>query len=301
MPTPDEVRAACETAIGTMTADAKHAQIAFFGGSFTAIPRDEMETLLKAAYPYIQQGAFGGIRVSTRPDAVDDEVLSVLCRHGVTAVELGAQSMCDAVLEENRRGHTAAQVEEAARRIKKHGLSLGLQMMTGLPGDTDDGARITARRLADLQPDTMRIYPTLVIDHTPLAQRYREGTYQPQTLEQAVALCAQLLTFFEDERGIPVIRLGLHAEKDMEGHCLAGPFHPAFRECCESYRFLQKISKNLSKSGQSNGTVFVHPACLSQAIGQNKGNIRALQAQGYTVHIAGDVTVPLKEIRLGSD
>ncbi|MBR2337923.1 MAG: radical SAM protein [Clostridia bacterium] len=301
MPTAEEVRAACDTAVRTMGVEADKAEIAFFGGSFTAIPREDMIALLEAAYPYVRQGAFGGIRVSTRPDAIDDEILSLLCRYGVTAVELGAQSMDDEVLQENGRGHTAAQVEDAAIKIREASLSLGLQMMTGLPGDTDEGARDTARRLADLCPDTVRIYPTLVIEHTPLAQRYREGTYRPQTLEDAIALCTELLTFFEDERGIRVIRLGLHAEQEMEGHCLAGPFHPAFRERCESRRLFAKMKALLAEQEHTPLTLRVHPTCLSQAIGQQKENIRALQALGYTVRVTADDTVSPKDIKVGSD
>ena len=209
--------------------------------------------------------------------------------------------MDDEVLLKNRRGHTAAQVERAAHRIKRAGLSLGLQMMTGLPADTDEKANETARRLADLRPDTVRIYPTLVIERTLLAEWYQNGTYRPQTLEQAIALCAELLQFFEEERGIPVIRLGLHAEREMQEHCLAGPFHPAFRERCESRLLLERMKAALARSGNIAATFFVHPACLSKAVGQKRENINALAALGYTVRIAADAALAPKEMRMGSD
>lgn len=301
MPTADDVRAACETALRTKTVPADRAEIAFFGGSFTALPRQDMVRLLEAAYPFVKRGDFGGIRLSTRPDAVDEDVLQLLCSYGVTAVELGAQSMDDEVLLTNRRGHTAAQVERAAHLIKRAGLSLGLQMMTGLPADTDEKAKETARRLADLKPDTVRIYPTLVIERTLLAEWFQNGTYRPQTLEQAITLCAELLQFFEEERGIPVIRLGLHAEREMQEHCLAGPFHPAFRERCESRLLLEHMKAAMAQSGNTTATFFVHPARLSKAVGQKRENINALAALGYTVQIAADAALAPKEMRMGSD
>ena len=301
MPTADDVRAACETALRTKTVPAHRAEIAFFGGSFTALPRQNMVRFLEAAYPFVKRGDFGGIRLSTRPDAIDEDVLQLLCSYGVTAVELGAQSMDDEVLLTNRRGHTAAQVERAAHLIKRAGLSLGLQMMTGLPADTDEKAKETARRLADLKPDMVRIYPTLVIEHTLLAEWYQSGTYRPQTLEQAITLCAELLHFFEEERGIPVIRLGLHAEQEVQSHCLAGPFHPAFRELCDSRLLLERMKSLLKQRGESSATIRVHPTMLSKAVGQKKTNINALAALGYTVQVVADTMLAPKEMRWGSD
>ncbi len=190
-------------------------EFAFFGGSFTAVPRAYMLALLQAVQPYLQSGAYNGIRISTRPDAVDAEILALLKQYGVTAIELGAQSMQDGVLRRNGRGHTARQVAEAAERISAAGFSLGLQMMTGLDGDTPVGCRETAVRLAALEPETMRIYPAIVMEGTELARRWRAGMYEPMSLECAVNLCADLLDFFE-QRQIRVIRLGLHASPELE-------------------------------------------------------------------------------------
>lgn len=287
---------ACETARRTLK-DGAQAQIAFFGGSFTAIPRDDMIRLLQTAAPYVQSGDFAGIRISTRPDAIDNEVLEILKAYGVTTVELGAQSMDDAVLKSCQRGHTAKQVEEAARLIREAGLSLGLQMMTGLPGDTDEGALCTARKLAALQPDEVRIYPTLVIEGSPLAQEYKVGTYQPQTLEQAVELCVRLLTFFEEEQGIPVIRLGLHAEEDMVKHCIAGPIHPAFRELCESRIFRKKAEKILKNSKKTEILLAVNPACVSRMVGHRRENLIAFMNTGYTVKVVADSKIAYGEIK----
>ncbi len=295
-PSAEDVQDACETAKRTLPDGAK-AQIAFFGGSFTAIPRKDMVHLLKAAAPYVQSGEFSGIRLSTRPDAIDREVLELLKTYGVETVELGAQSMDDAVLSACRRGHTAKQVEKAAGLIREAGLSLGLQMMTGLPGDTDEGALRTARALAALQPDEVRVYPTLVIEGSPLAEEYRAGTYTPQTLERAVELCVRLLTFFEEEQGIPVIRLGLHAEEDMMRHCIAGPWHPAFRELCESRLFRKKAETLLKQANKAACVLAVNPACVSRMVGHRRENITAFMNEGYTVKVVADSEVDYGDIK----
>ncbi len=295
-PSAEDVQNACETAKRTLDEHTK-AQIAFFGGSFTAIAREDMVRLLEAAAPYVESGPFCGIRVSTRPDAIDEDVLTILKNYGVTTVELGAQSMDDAVLERCQRGHTAEQVEDAARAIHKAGLSLGLQMMTGLPGDTDEGALRTARALAALNPDEVRLYPTLVIEGSPLAEDYRNGNYAPQTLDEAVALCARLLTFFEEERGIPVIRLGLHAEEDMMRHCIAGPWHPAFRELCESRLFRQKAERLFSQTNKTDYVLAVHPACVSRMVGHRRENLTAFRKNGYTVKVVSDSSIAYGDIK----
>lgn len=298
LPTNEDVRAACEEALRTRR-EGVEAQIAFFGGSFTAIDRGEMERLLAAAYPYVQSGKFSGIRISTRPDAIDEERLAILKAYGVTTVELGAQSMDDAVLARCERGHTAQDVVRAADLIHKAGFSLGLQMMTGLPCDTDEGSLRTAERLADLLPNEVRIYPTLVVDGTALAEEYRRGTYTPQTLEQAVSLCARLLQFFEEERRIRVIRLGLHAEESLYEHCVAGPAHPAFRELCESRLFREKIWAVLQQKTPSAVTVRVNPSCVSRAVGHRQENRTWFLEKGYTVSIVEDEAVAYGEIKRG--
>ncbi len=298
MPSEKDIQTACETAKKTLPKGSK-AQIAFFGGSFTAIERFHMEALLKAAEPFVKSGDFSGIRISTRPDAVDKEILKLLKDYGVTTVELGAQSMNDTVLVRCGRGHTAEHVRKAATLIKQAGLSLGLQMMTGLPDSTDEIDEQTARELAALHPDEVRVYPTLVIDGTPLSIEYRQGKYTPQSLEQAVALCARLLLFFEEKQNIPVIRMGLHAEEEMTGHLLAGPFHPAFRELCEGRIYREKALALLQERGKPSAILRVHPTALSKMVGHKKENIRAFAAAGYAVTIAADETVLPRQIIWG--
>lgn len=258
-------------------------EIAFFGGSFTALDRDYMVSLLEAAFPFVEEGRFSGIRVSTRPDAIDAEVLSVLRKYGVTAVELGAQSMDDDVLLSNKRGHCAADVENAAKLVKKAGFSLGLQMMTGLWRSTNEKDFVTAQKLQALEPDSMRIYPTIVLEGTALAALYRRGDYQPQTLEQAVDLGARLLDFF-DCRNIPVIRMGLHDEPSLRAARLAGPYHPAFRELCEGLLMARRVAERLG-GRKGSYQLRVSPGGVSKMCGHGGFAVEYLRRLGYNVTI----------------
>lgn len=284
-PTPQEVRTTAEAALSYLGKASAKAEIAFFGGSFTAVDDKYRRSLLEAAFPYVRDGRFAGIRLSTRPDAIDNTILDELCAYGVTTVELGAQSMNDAVLLKNGRGHTAEQVRTAAEMITTRGLRLGLQMMTGLPGDTAKGALYTAKCFAQLHPEEVRIYPTIVLPGTQLGQWYQAGEYQPETLEEAVSLCARLLQFFE-EHEIRVIRLGLHASPQLEKERLAGPWHPAFRELCESRRWLVRIQQMLQGKPCGRYVVTVPEKYLSQVKGQKKANLSTLETMGWHVEIS---------------
>ncbi|MFU0833473.1 MAG: Radical SAM core domain-containing protein [Oscillospiraceae bacterium] len=298
-PTPADVVSAAETALTHLGSDSQSAEIAFFGGSFTALKRSYMISLLEAAAHYVRNGSFFGIRISTRPDAIDPEVLSILKDYGVTTIELGAQSMDDRVLQLNERGHTAEQVRTAAKLIHSSGFSLGLQMMTGLYGDTLSGAKNTAEQFAALHPDCVRIYPTIVIKGTRLGELFLQGRYTPPGLEETVALCADLLDFFES-RNIPVIRLGLHASPELERDRLAGPWHPAFRQLCESRRMLTKIVDTLTANKVAKGKtiVRVHPANASVAVGQKKCNLKTLLKLGYDVSLEYDSALRKGEFQI---
>lgn len=289
-PSPDEVEKTCARAAKRLGDRVKNTQIAFFGGSFTAISREYMISLLEPAYIAVKEYGFTGVRCSTRPDAIDRETLELLSRYGVTAVELGAQSMDDRVLEMNRRGHTAAQTAEAAGLIKSFGMELGLQMMTGLYGDTEETALQTMERIIALHPETARIYPTVVLPGTELAELYRRGEYRPQTLEEAVDLCAKLLPRLENA-GIRVIRVGLHAEQDVEARKLAGPYHPAFRELVQSRVFLDSLLPALEQRGAAGYTVRVHPKTISVALGERRSNLERLESRGFTVDFVQDKRV----------
>ncbi len=279
-PRPADVAKAVKKAVKSRNFDNKTAEIAFFGGSFTAINRGYMLDLLEAAFVFVKDKTVSGIRISTRPDAIDHEILEILKQHGVTSIELGAQSMNDLVLQMNNRGHTAADVEHAARMIRQAGFELGLQMMTGLYGDTPESALQTAERLIALSPDTVRIYPTLVLKDTDLAALYADGIYRPQTLDDAVLLAEELYRRFTS-RGVRVIRLGLHAvEKDA---FLAGPWHPAFSELCQSRILLNDLIPKLSEPGKY--LVLVAKSDVSKMIGQGRKNLLFLQSKGYDCRV----------------
>ena len=268
-------------------------EIAFFGGSFTAIKRDYMLSLLEEAKPFLDDGTFSGIRISTRPDAIDREVLSVLKEYGVTAIELGAQSTNDEVLLFNRRGHTKEDIINASLLIKEYDFSLGLQMMTGLYKSTDERDIETAKDIISLSPDTVRIYPTIVLENTHLAELLKSGEYISPTLEATVSLCAKLLEMF-NENNIKVIRLGLHSGGNVEEGYLSGPYHPAFGELCESEIYLKNIRKKLleiykneNNSEIKNVTIYVNEKEISKATGQKGKNKESLLKDGFSVTIKG--------------
>lgn len=278
--------------------DRQNSEIAFFGGSFTAIDKDYMIYLLECAYPYVKDGYFSGIRCSTRPDAINDEILTILKKYSVTVVELGAQSMSDKVLSMNERGHTAADVVKASELIKKYGIQLGLQMMTGLYGDDDETAVMTAEKIIALKPDTVRIYPTVVLENTKLAELYKNGDYSPQTVEDAVTLCSRLLEMF-NKAHIKVIRLGLHSGGNVEEGFVAGAYHPAFRELCESRIYLKKVTEIIKKENISgNAVIYVSPGEISKMTGQKKSNLLSLSALGVNAKVRGDAELSEYEVRL---
>ena len=283
LPTPAGIRETLESSRASLERF-EESEIAFFGGSFTAIDQSTMLSLLSAARPFVEDGTVRGIRISTRPDAVDPSVLSLIRSYGVTAVELGAQSMCDAVLSKNGRGHTSEDTRRASRWIQEAGLELGLQMMMGLPGDTAENVRMTARELAHLNPDTMRIYPVLVLRGTPLAAWAQSGEYRPLSLDETVSLGSELLLYF-DRKNIPVIRFGLH-DVNKE-NLIAGPWHPALRELCEAriYRNEAQIAFENALPGEYE--LFVRPSEMSKMIGQHRENVKYLEARGYRCRVRG--------------
>lgn len=297
-PTGDEVREICHRALGEVR-EPENTEIAFFGGSFTAIPRDYMLELLEAAQEFLGEGRFRGIRCSTRPDCIDREVLELLKKYGVTAIELGAQSMSDEVLEANERGHTADDVAKACGLIREYGFELGLQMMTGLykssPADDTD----TAVKIAALRPDTVRIYPVVVLKGTKLAELFYKGEYRPAPFDDMVELCAEIMSLFT-EKGIRVIKCGLHASEFVEQDMAAGYYHPAFRELCEAALYRRNMLRILTTELPCKGSAVlaVNSRCISKAVGQKKSNIEYFRKRGYDVSIVGDDSVPVYECKL---
>ena len=289
-PTPDDVKTAVETSL--QRADYEY-EIAFFGGSFTAIKRNYMISLLEAAKPYVESGKIKGIRCSTRPDAIDDEVLSLLKSYGVTAIELGAQSMNDAVLSANLRGHTARDVRNASKLIKEYGFELGLQMMTDLYLSSPEMDIETAKEIIQLKPDTVRIYPTVTLKNTYLEKLMNEGKYAPSSLESTISLCAELVPMFHD-KGIKIIRLGLHASDDVKENMLGGGYHESLGEMVQSRIFLNQILENPS----GDYSAYINEKSVSKLKGNKKSNITALQNAGYNIKIIYDNSLSANELRL---
>lgn len=256
----------------------KDYELAFYGGSFTAISAEEQRALLEAAQPFRRSGTVTAIRVSTRPDAIDAQRLALLREMGVTTAELGAQSMTEAVLRASCRGHSAADVERAAAMVKAAGFRLVLQMMTGLPGETEESCLRSAERLIALQPDAVRIYPTVVLRHTPLYDALLRGEYREHSVEEAVSLCARLLPLFE-AAGIPVIRLGLNPTEELSGgEAVGGAYHPALGELVYSRCRRNECEALLQGAEEgSRVSIFVPATLLSQYIGQKRCNVLWLQ------------------------
>ena len=295
--TPLDVENAVKTAI-EYGVDPKNTEIAFFGGSFTAIEREYMCSLLTAAKCFLDSHKFAGIRVSTRPDCIDENVLSTLKSYGVTAIELGAQSMDDEVLCANHRGHTADDVRKSSVLIKDYGFELGLQMMTGLYKSDFSKDRYTAEEIIKLMPDTVRIYPTVVLKNTHLAFLQGKGEYKAPTAEESAPFCAELLKMFENNN-IKVIKLGLHSSETVEGDMVGGAYHPAFRELCEGHIYLNKILEKLSgKDKNCEYTIFVNEKALSKAKGQQKRNEKALKNQGFHCIIKGKENLEEFEVKV---
>ncbi len=294
--TADAVRAQLQAALSTIERESTEIEVAFFGGSFTAIDEKLQEALLGAAKPFLDAGKLDGIRLSTRPDCIDESVIERLLRYGVTAVELGVQSSDTEVLLKNRRGHTFADVIRAAALIKKAGFELGLQMMLGLWGSSPEQDLRTAKDIAALKPDTTRIYPTVVLEGSPLCALYRSGEYIPMDLETAVYTAASAYEIFK-AHGIRVLRMGLMASESLESGMVAGPQHPAFGELVFSRLYLRKMQRALA--GKSGGafTFYVHPNAVSQALGNKKENkIRIFREQGVNIWVKPNETVESGEI-----
>ena len=268
--------------------DAKHYEIAFFGGSFTAIDHDYMLSLLAATKPFINE--FKGIRISTRPDCVDSAILDTLHAYGVTSIELGAQSMDNSVLELNKRGHTAEDVCTASTLIRQSGFSLGLQMMTGLYGSCEQSDINTARRFIAIKPDTVRVYPTVILQGTDLANYYLSGKYQPYTMDRSVALCARLILMFEQAK-IRILRLGLHYSDSLVANSLGDNYHPAFKELCENKIFFNSFLEKSKHIDTKRLNVFINEKSLSKFTGQKKANLKEWQRMGYELHIHFDNTL----------
>jgi len=273
-PSPEEVASYLD---GSLSLGRPEAVVAFYGGTFTAIPLAEQGKYLAIAQRFMAEKRASGIRLSTRPDEMDAQTARFLKERGVRTVELGVQSLDDGVLKKSGRGHTAADAVRAARTVKDAGLELGIQLMAGLPGDSKGKFLKTVLGTVRLKPHFVRIYPALVVEGSELADTWRRGEYIPLTLDEAVELCAEALEIF-GTAGIKVIRLGLQPGEELEKSLLAGPYHPSFGHLVKSNIALKKMLKALEGFGGAAPQFIVNSRELSIYKGIGGENIKKIKA-----------------------
>lgn len=291
MPQPRDVIEIIERHLATIPPGSE-TEIGFFGGNFTGIEPDVQQPFLEIAEKYVKDGRVKSIRLSTRPDYIDDERLAMLGKYTVRTIELGAQSLDDEVLRLSGRGHAVKDVEEASKLILGHGFRLGLQMMVGLPGDTPEKSITTARRIVELGASCTRIYPTLVIRDTQLEEMYLAGKYVPLSLDEAVEITAKLAGIFE-KAGVKILRIGLHPSEGLLGgeSLVAGPFHAAFGELVSTAQwsaiFRQKFS-GITPGMGSSLLVEVAPGQINAAVGHRAANKHMLLGKFSRVTFRGN-------------
>ena len=276
-------------------------EVAFFGGSFTGIEEERQIELLSTAYEFIKSKKVNSIRISTRPDYINKEVLKRLKKYKVKTIELGVQSANDYILKKAGRGHTFEDVKKASKLIRLYGFKLGHQMMVGLPESTKLDEINTAKQLIKLKPKMIRIYPVLVIKGTELEKQYNEGTYKPLTVVQAVETCKELVKMFSKKK-IDIIRIGLQptdtiSEPNSENsEVVAGPFHSAFRQLVESGMWYDVIVDKIKKLNAKvkEVEVIVNPQDVNNVIGQRKENISNLK-QVYDVDLIVKTDTKIKQ------
>lgn len=279
----EDVKNTIEYYLNNFKNDNKYIEVAFFGGSFTGIDVDKQKELLSVAYEYIKNKKIDSIRISTRPDYINKEILKMLKSYGVKTIELGVQSTNDYILNKSKRGHTFEDVKKASKLIRKNGFILGHQMMVGLPESTRQDEINTAKDLIKLKPKIVRIYPVLVIKGTQLEKDYESGEYTPLTVEQAVETAKDLLVLFNKKK-INVIRIGLQNTNEItdpnskKSQVVAGPYHPAFRQLVESRLWYDNIANEIKKvnSNVTHIQIDVNPSDINNAVGHKRINIEKI-------------------------
>ncbi len=279
LPSPSSVRNFIETSLVGIPSDKKNTekQVAFYGGSFTAIHKDNQIGYLKEVEPSLASGLIDSIRISTRPDALDEETLSLLKQYQVKTVEIGVQSMIDEVLSLAHRSHSAADTVDAVSRLQDKRFEVGLQLMIGLPGDTYDRFLQTLDQVVELKPNFVRIHPTLVLKGSPLENLWKDGRYSPLHLEEALQWLKKGILKLENS-SIRVARIGLQPTKELERDYLAGPYHPALHQLIDSAIFFD-MAASLFQTSQKNGQILFlcHPKEVSNLRGQKNENILKLK------------------------
>ena len=284
MVTKQDVKDTIEYYLKNFKDDHKYVEVAFFGGSFTAIEKEKQEELLEAVQEYIENKKVHSIRVSTRPDCIDKDILKRLKKYHVKTIELGVQSTNNYILSRCKRGHTGEDVKKASKLIRRYGFVIGHQMMVGLPESTKQDEINTAKELIKLKPEIVRIYPVLVIKDTELAEEYQRGEYTPLTVGQAVERCKEIVDLFNRKK-ITVIRIGLQNTEEItdpslkESSVVAGPYHPAFRQLVESSMWYDSIVNEIKKVNAKVKKVRIkaNDKNVNNIIGHKKENITKLK------------------------
>ena len=302
IPQPADVKDIVERYLETIPEN-RTIDIAFFGGSFTGLSVDLQEQYLKEVFKFIKNRKVSGIRLSTRPDYINEPILEMLKKYSVTTIELGAQSTSQEVLNESERGHTVENIRDASNLICKYGCELGLQMMIGLPGDSYERSIQTAKDIVSLGACNTRIYPAIVVKHTAMEKLYQSGKYSPLTLEQAVEWTKDIVHIFE-ENNVSILRMGLHPSDELvTGKSLiAGPFHASFKEMVMTQIWkelidmeLQSINSNFS----NNIKITVSDRQIHNAIGYRQTNREQLVSRGYTVRFEQNPSFSQYQLNIG--
>lgn len=291
MVTAEDVRNTIEYYLKNFEDNNKYIEVAFFGGSFTGIETEKQEELLSVAYDFVKEKKVDSIRISTRPDYINKDILKRLKKYGVKTIELGVQSTNNYILNKSKRGHTFEDVKKASKLIRRYGFILGHQMMVGLPESTRNDELKTAKDLIKLKPKIIRIYPVLVIKGTKLEEEYMSGEYEPLTVEQAVEISKDLLNIFNSKK-IKVIRIGLQNTNEItdpnnqDSQVVAGPYHPAFRQLVESRLWYDKIADTIKSvnSKVKDVKIEVNPSDINNAVGHKKINRKKIN-ETYDINL----------------
>jgi len=261
-------------------------EIAYYGGSFTLLPAPLQRDYLEVASDFVARGMACGIRFSTHPAGLGEEHLSSLPGVPVRTVEVGCQSFSEAVLKASNRGHDAGQIRSGIERLRELSVDIGLQLMPGLPGGDTAEALASLEEALALDPDFVRIYPTVVLPGTQLETMMHDGKYRPWELEKTVETCADMLLRCLSA-GVPVVRIGL---PPLDVPAVAGPWHPALGQLVVSRLWRRALMAALRRG---HGEVLVARRCLSDALGHGRQNLSALSRVFGALSIrGGDIDDP---------
>ena len=295
IPSEGDVTTILQQYLSTIPKKNTEIEVGFFGGTFTGLSPERQKAYFESVLPFINNGRINGIRLSTRPDFISEEILGLLKKYPVKTIELGAQSMDDEVLKKSGRGHTSGDTENASRLILESEFKLGLQMMVGLPGDTEEKSVHTAKRIVELGASETRIYPVIVIKGTHLEKLFNEGKYIPLELEEAVGITKNVMAVFEDAN-VKIIRIGLHPSEGLlnRDDYIAGPFHPSFRELVMTSAWTDRFHELLNGKKGDNLEIRVNPTDLNAAIGYSGKNRKLLEKLFPSVKFIADPEIKEK-------